>query len=144
VTKSSTEAELVAISDCISIGIWARNFLIEQNGKGKCFLVNTKEIPPVILFQDNTSTITLINKGRSTSTRTRHVNIRYFFIHDRIVQGEVIVVYKETGLMVADYMTKPLQGRKFLDMRKMLLDHVEEDKDEDNEDHVEDLEENFH
>jgi hypothetical protein len=143
VTKSSTEAELVAISDCVSIGIWARNFLDEQNGGINCFLINKETIPPVILYQDNTSTIQLINKGRSTSTRTRHVNIRYFFIHDRIVLGEVSVVYKETSRMIADYMTKPLKGKKFLDMRNMLLDQVK-DEDEDEEDPTEDLSENFH
>jgi Reverse transcriptase (RNA-dependent DNA polymerase) len=121
VTKSSTEAELVAISDCISVGIWGRNFLIEQNYTNHLSVLNDITYPPVILYQDNTSTIQLVHKGRSTSTRTRHVNIRYFFIHDRILLGEVKVVYKGTDLMLADIMTKPLQGTKFLQMRKMLL-----------------------
>jgi DNA-binding response OmpR family regulator len=47
--------------------------------------------------------------------------------------------------MIADYMTKPLQGKKFLDMRKMLLDqNKDEDEDEDVEDPTEDLGDNFH
>jgi hypothetical protein len=137
VTKSSTEAELVAISDCISVGIWARNFLQVQNGP-KCHLSPTRELPPVLLWQDNMSTIFLVEKGRSSSTRTRHVNIRYFFIHDRIVLGEVSVRYKPTGVMIADIMTKPMQGTKFRQMRKLLLynddcddDHVNAKDDED-------------
>ena len=34
------------------------------------------------LYQDNMSTIFLANKGRSTSERTRHIKIRFFFVTD--------------------------------------------------------------
>lgn len=76
---------------------------------------------PVVLYQDNTSTITLVNKGRSTSERTRHVDKKYFFVHDRIEQGEVIVKYKPTEEMIADIMTKPLQGKLYMEMRQRLM-----------------------
>jgi hypothetical protein len=49
-TKSSTEAELVAISDVIGQVIWMRNFLEAQGYK----------LPPVKMFEDNLSTIALI------------------------------------------------------------------------------------
>jgi Reverse transcriptase (RNA-dependent DNA polymerase) len=120
VTTSSTEAELVAISDCISVGVWARNFLQEQK-TGTHELNELNTLPPVMLFQDNTSTIILANKGRSTSARTRHVDLRYFWIKDRISQGQVVIEYLCTDRMIADIMTKPLQGKKFLEMRRMLL-----------------------
>jgi hypothetical protein len=121
VTKSSTEAELVALSDSVCIGIWARKFLQVQNGD-KHFLVKG-DIPPVIVYQDNNSTVRLAEQGRSTSPRTRHIDIRYFFIVDRIISGEVIIKPMRTYYMIADIMTKPLQGKLFRHMRKMLLNN---------------------
>ena len=69
VTKSSTEAELVTLSDAVSMTAWAIQFL-----KGQGYNVKAN------LFQDNLSTIALANNGRPTSDRTRHINIRYFLI----------------------------------------------------------------
>ncbi len=64
--------------------------------------------------------------GRRTSCPhssefTRHVNIRYFFAHDRKEAGELQFVHVGTKLMMADAMTKPLQGTLFRSMRSMLL-----------------------
>jgi hypothetical protein len=73
-----------------------------------------------VIHQDNQSTILLEKngKGLSTSRRTRHINIRYSFVKDRIAANDVSVAYCWTGDMVADAFTKPLQGtlsRKFCD-----------------------------
>ena len=57
----------------------------------------------------------------STSKRTKHVNIRYFFMKDRIANGEFKVEYCPTDQMLADYFTKPLQGSKFVMFRDMVL-----------------------
>jgi hypothetical protein len=110
-TKSSTEAELVGLSDQLPQVIWTRNFLQAQG-----YTVGAARI-----FQDNQSTIALVAKGRSTSARTRHIAIRYFFIKDRVESGEVVVEYKATGEMRADIMTKPLQGELFRRMRAELM-----------------------
>jgi hypothetical protein len=76
---------------------------------------------PATVYQDNMSTIALAAKGRSTSDRTRHIHIRYFFVKDRVDSGEVRIEYKPTKLMLADLLTKPLQGDLFRAMRKELL-----------------------
>jgi hypothetical protein len=52
---------------------------------------------------------------------TRHINIRYYFVTDRIKAGEVNVEYCPTDDMKGDPMTKPLQGKKFRDHRANLL-----------------------
>ena len=67
------------------------------------------------------STIALIKNGRSSSERTRHISIRYFWIKDRIDQGEVVVEHLPTLDMVADILTKPLQGQRFIRLRSLLL-----------------------
>ena len=65
------------------------------------------------------SSIILENNGKSSSSkRTKHINIRYLYINDRVAKGEVSIVWCPTGDMIADYMTKPLQGamlRRFRD-----------------------------
>ena len=60
------------------------------------------------LFQDNESAIKMETNGRDSCTgRARHINIRHFFVNDRIDEGELTVEYCSTKLMIADYMTKP-------------------------------------
>jgi hypothetical protein len=114
VAKSSTEAELIGVSDALTQILWTRHFLSEQG-------YNTS---PAIVHQDNQSTILLAEKGRSVSGRTRHVSIRYFFIKDNIDRKEVVVQYTNTNDMVADFFTKPLQGSLFDKHRKTILNHT--------------------
>ena len=101
VSKSSTEAELIAVADCLPVLLWMRLFLDAQ-GYGK---------QVIKIYQDNLSTVTLIEKGRSTSNRTRHIDIRYFLVHDKIAQGEIEVGTKSSEDMTGDYFSKELQGR---------------------------------
>ena len=91
--------------------LWTRNFL-ESQGHPQ---------PPALVYQDNQSTIQLIRNGRSNSERTRHVDIRYFFLHDRITTGDIAIIYLPITDMIADILTKPLQGELFRKLRKELL-----------------------
>ena len=63
----------------------------------------------------------LVNKGSSSSERTKHIKIRYFWVKDQVDKGEVEIVYIPTEYMKADILTKPLQGAIFLRLRQMLL-----------------------
>jgi hypothetical protein len=110
-TKSSTEAELVGVSDLLGQAIWTKNFLKVQESK----------VNAVRLYQDNESTIALIRNGQSNSIGTRHIDIRYFFVKDRIESGEVQLEHMPTERMVADIFTKPLQGELFRRFRNAVL-----------------------
>ena len=61
------------------------------------------------------------NGKASSGKRTKHINIRYFFITDRINKRELNVEYCPTDEMVADFFTKPLQGQKFTKFRKDIM-----------------------
>jgi len=113
VTKSSAEAELVGLSDLAGDSI-AMNELLE-------FL--TLKQGPATIMQDNQATITMATKGKSTSNRSKHISIRYFWLTDRIAQGEVKLQHCPTKDMVADILTKPLQGEQFFRLRAKLLGH---------------------
>jgi hypothetical protein len=74
------------------------------------------------VFQDNQSAMLLEKNGRgSSSKRTRHINIRYFFITDRIAKDELTVEYCPTGDMVGDFFTKALQGSLFRKFRALIM-----------------------
>jgi len=111
VLKSSTEAELVALSDMAGELVWTRSFLIGQGLK----------IGPVLAYQDNKSTIILAERGKNHSPRTKHIAVRYFFIKDRIEQGDIALEYLPTAKMIADLLTKPLQGEQFRTLCTALL-----------------------
>jgi hypothetical protein len=110
-TTSSTEAELVGVSKGIRQSLWAANFLALQGYPRQ----------PVRIYQDNMSTIKLIEKGRSTSELTRHIDLGFFWIHDLLKRGLITVEYCPTEQMVADFMTKPLQGSLFQTMRDKVM-----------------------
>ena len=106
------EAELVATDDLSNSIIWTNYFLEEQGYKAK----------DTVLMQDNRSCMLLHNNGwASSSKRSRHLNIRYYFLSDRIVNGELWVEYCPTDKMIADYFTKPLQGTKFKEFRRIIM-----------------------
>lgn len=66
-----------------------------------------------VILQDNTSTIKLLKNGKESSgKRTRHFDIRLFYITDLIAASKVSVEYCLTEKMLADYMSKPLVGKK--------------------------------
>jgi hypothetical protein len=111
-TRSSTEAELVGVDDVMPMVLWTKCFL-EAQGYG---VTESK------IYQDNMSAILLERNGtRSSTKRTRHINIRYFFVADRIASGDVVVEYCPTNEMLGDFFTKPLQGSKFRKFRDLVL-----------------------
>ena len=111
VARSSTESELIGLADAVTQVIWCREFLLSQGYK----------LDETVVYQDNASTVALANKGQSTSEATRHINVRFFYVHDKIASGDIKLVHKYTNEMVADILTKPLQGSLFRKLRQSLL-----------------------
>ena len=111
-TLSSTECEIVTVGEKLPKAIWYRYFRIEQGGSSK----------EDILLQDNQSSILIKNNGRmSCGKGSKHIHIRYFFIWDRVQNKEVKIQYCPTEQMIADYFSKPLQGKIFHQFRDLIL-----------------------
>ena len=111
-TRSSTEGEIVAVDDCLSLIIWAREFMIAQG----------YNVRRNIILQDNKSSVLLENNGKASSgKRTRHINIRYFGITDRVAKKEAEIKWIPREDMVADYLTKALQGAEFRRFRNIIM-----------------------
>ena len=111
-TSSLTESKLVGVDDMMSLIIWLQNFLKAQ---GYVVVDN-------ILHQDNRSTTLLEQNGKmSSGKRTKHIAICYFFVTDRIRSGEISPKWYPTGEMIADFLTKPLQGAMFWKFKDLLM-----------------------
>jgi hypothetical protein len=90
VSKSSTEAELIGLSDSANQGLFVRTFLLAQGHS---------TVGPVTIYQDNMSRMALLERGRSGSERTRHIAIRYFWVKERVGINEVVIKHKGTKEM---------------------------------------------
>jgi hypothetical protein len=77
------------------------------------------------LLQDNKSSILLEWNGKASSGKhTRHIYIQYFFIMDQVNMKEISIDWCPTKKMVADFMTKPLQGSQFRELRDYIMGRV--------------------
>ena len=111
-TRSSCEAELVGADDAATKILWTKLFLEAQG----------YSVKKNILYQDNKSTILLLENGkRSSGKRTRALNIRYFFLTDQREKGNLHVEYCPIGDMLGDYFTKPKQGQDFKQFRSAIM-----------------------
>ena len=102
----------MGVSEYIPYNIWIVMFLKEQG----------YEIKDNVIYQDNKSAMLMEQNGRNSCTgNSRHINIRYFFVKDRVDKKEMRIQYCPTGLMLADYYTKPLMGSKFQEFRNYIM-----------------------
>jgi hypothetical protein len=111
--RSSTESKMIAVNNMISKLLWTKRFIKAQGHKVKAN----------IDYQDNTSALKLeINGKASSGKRTRHFDIKFFYFMDLIQRKEMEVEYCPTKEMIADYMTKPTVGGKFVKFRDSIMD----------------------
>ncbi len=113
-TRSSTEAELITVDDTLPTVQWAKSFMKDQGYDLE-----------MIIKEDNKSTMLLMKNGRlSAGKRTKHLDIRYFYIKDLIDRGIVAIEHCTTEDMVADFFTKPIKGKRFQIMRDIILNRT--------------------
>jgi histone deacetylase 1/2 len=112
VTTSSTEAELVAVFDGLDFLIWFRRVM--------GFLRVPQETG--VIYQDNTSTITMAFMGRgSSASNTRHIDTKYFFIQQFIEDGTFKIDHMPRENMLADFFASPRIGQAFRRMRDKIM-----------------------
>ncbi|KAJ3557078.1 hypothetical protein NM688_g1664 [Phlebia brevispora] len=100
---SSMEAKYMAASNATKEATWLREFLAE--------LKVMKDDFSVPLLIDNQSAIALV-KNAEFHECTKHIGVRYHFIHEQYKHGEIDLEYCPTGDQVADAMTKGLARKK--------------------------------
>jgi len=112
-TRSSTETEVVGNSEYLPKNIYFEMFM---EGQGYKLQSNT-------LAQDNESTMRMATNGRSSpcTSNSKHISIKYFWVTDRVENGNIEVVHCPTHQMMAYYFSKPLQGELFHLFRNVIM-----------------------
>jgi len=108
VTLSTTESEYVAASAASKEAIWLRRLL---DGIGHPCDDET------VIFVDNISAIKLV-KNPEFHKRTKHIDVRYHFIREKIESRELKVEYLCTENQKADIFTKALPRERFCMLRE--------------------------
>ena len=112
VSQSTCEAELYAEAAAINEGKWLSDLLLELG-------VTKKNCRPTI-YGDNQSTQALTKNGIK-SERTKHVAIKYAYVHDEVAQNRVELVWISTNDQVADILTKALPKAQHQALRHQLM-----------------------
>lgn len=81
--------------------------------------IDTKIAPKIKLYCDNQSTIKLAESD-AFRPRTKHIDIRYHYIRDKISENVIEVKFIATGLMTADSLTKAVSKEKTEFCRKSM------------------------
>ncbi|KAJ9557387.1 hypothetical protein OSB04_012001 [Centaurea solstitialis] len=102
VSTSTTEAEYVAAVICCAQVMWMRNQLQDYD-------IQLSKIP---IYWDNTSAIAIANNPVLHS-KTKHIEVRYHFIRDHVMNGDIELHFVPTEYQLADLFTKPLDVTRF-------------------------------
>ncbi|GJU45666.1 hypothetical protein Tco_1202932 [Tanacetum coccineum] len=109
VSMSSAEAEYVTATGCYASILWMKSQLSDYD-------IHYKMVP---IFCDNTSAIAISNNPVLHS-RTKHIDIRYHFIRDHILKGDIELHFIPTEYQLADIFTKPLDEPTFTRLKAEL------------------------
>lgn len=108
--QSTTESELVAVSAGTKEAVWLVRLQAELEDKAP---------EPTIIYCDNQSKISLI-KNPVFHQRTKHIEVRFFYVRDQQADGKVNVRYVSTGEQLADIFTTPLAAPRYQMLRENL------------------------
>jgi hypothetical protein len=113
VTTSTTEAELLALSQAAKEGLFQQRLLSE--------LGIELQNPVLNLHCDNQQTIGLLQSSvEKLRTKLKHVDIHNHWLREKITRKTICVSYERSSKMIADGLTKSLQGEQFVESRRQL------------------------
>ena len=102
VSTSTAEAEYIAAGSCCAQILWMRNQLVD-------YVLQLENIP---IFCDNTSAIAIIENPVQHS-RTKHIDIRYHFIMEHVMNDTMELHFAPSEKQLADIFTKSLNESTF-------------------------------
>jgi hypothetical protein len=111
VALSSCESEYMAITEVAKEIMWMRILLNE---------LNVQVETPTIIYVDNQSAIR-ISDNVSSHSRTKHIDIKHYYINDLVEQGEIKLQWISTEDQLADIFTKTLKTSTFTSLRDRLI-----------------------
>ncbi|GKE16841.1 gag/pol polyprotein, partial [Tanacetum coccineum] len=110
VSRSSTEAEYKALVDAVAELTWLQALLNELG-------IRSSSTPT--LWCDNLGA-TYLSANPIFHARTKHVEIDYHVVREKVAQGDLRVQQISTHDQIADIFTKPLETPQFLFLRSKM------------------------
>ena len=98
VALSSTEAEYMAVCGATQEAFYLRALLLD---------LGYKQEMPTIIYQDNQGSIAML-RNAIISQRTKHIDIKYHFVREKVEEKQITLEYIPIKKMVADCLTKPV------------------------------------
>jgi hypothetical protein len=98
------EAEYMSATLATKHALWLSNFFSSLG-----FPQNN----PAYIYMDNKSAIDLAENSSQFHPRSKHIDIRYHFIAEKVRAGAIKTIWCGTDSMMADILTKPLPRDKF-------------------------------
>ena len=113
VALSTAEAEYMALASTIKEAMWMRQLLNN-------LYRNERDISkPTTIYEDNQSAI-WIARNQQCHGQSKHIDIKYHFVREKISEGIIDLKYCDTTNMLADMFTKGLSGPQFKKLRNMI------------------------
>ena len=109
---STMEAEYIALCEASKEALFLRKLLQE---------IGYSQEEPTTIFEDNQPCIQFTNKCSSNHTRSKHIDLRYHFVKNRVEAEELKLKQVPSANNTADIFTKPLPGPKFEELRTRLF-----------------------
>ena len=117
IALSSTEAEYVAETHAVKEALWLETFINEVTR------INTKLLT---VMCNNLGAISLA-KNNKFHSRTKHIDLRYHFMHEAMEEGKITLKYVPSQENIADIFTKSLAKVRFTELvTKLGLKMLEE------------------
>jgi len=104
---STMEAEFVSCFESTAHGVWLKSFIYGLK------IVDTIS-RPLRIFYDN-SVVVFMAKNNKSGSQSKHINIKYLVIRERVKDKKVIIEHISTELMTVDPLTKGMPPFKFKD-----------------------------
>ena len=104
---STMEAEFVSCFEATSHGVWLKSFI-----SGLRIMDSISR--PLRIFCDNSAAVFMAKNNKSGS-RSKHIDIKYLAIRERVKKKKVVIEHISTELMIADPLTKRMPPLKFKD-----------------------------
>jgi hypothetical protein len=108
---SSTDAEVLAMVECLKMAVWLRNILTD---------LRITPLRRIVVYQDNKSAIIMVEED-TKNKRSKHILTKITYAKDLKKLDVIRVEYLSTKRMVADMLTKPLHGEAFREHRSSLM-----------------------
>ena len=97
---STMEAEYVACYEATCQALWLKKLIFG-------FHIVESISKPLVIYCDNTAAVHFSQNNRS-ATRSKHFDIKYLFVREKVRECQTRIEYTATGHMLADPLTKGL------------------------------------